>query len=860
MNETYRKILPIIICLLLGMAQNLRAFHIVGGEIELLHLQDFEYRINLIQYFDRAQTDNPGPDGQVTVFIFRNSDNSFVQQVTLPLISEETVNYTNPECAIGQLQTSRVLYSTDITLAPEVYDQPEGYYIVWERCCRNAEINNIENPIGSGMTYILEFPPVMVNGERFINSSPKLFPPLSDYACINQLFYTDFAGTDIDGDSITYRLQTPLNSSAQVALPIPQPKPHSTLLYANGSDIDNIILGTPSLAITDKGFITVNPTFTGLYVFSVLVEEFRDNVKIGELRRDFQMLVVDGCEPPDPPEAEVRLPGETEFYNEVDTIRFTVGDEEKCFQFLVIDEVGSNVTFEAQGVNFDGAFDDIFNFTSGPINEDGDTLQVEVCVPNCPYVQDIPYIIDLIASDDACPLPQKDTVRLIIEVQQPPNTSPFFAPSDFKPPIVVNERDIYIDTLTLMDTDLDSIDFYFYAPLFDPIQFGMSYQIVNNEPGLREVEFTWDTDCQKYFFGLTDHFDLGLVIEDYDECSRPSGDTLFYNLNVILPPNTSPILSSSLADNVIEIDISDPLVEFTLGAIDDDNDNITLSAFGDGFVLNSIGIAFDDAEGVSEVSSDFKLNPSCQALNITEDTAYNIFFVTEDEDLCREINTDTLAVTIAVSVPFNNKPDFKDYTNYELSVNVPFSLDIIASDIDGTLLGLDLLSPSLAPPSESFSFDRMFGDGQVVSELTWTPECSLLGEGRSPRDYPTFFLAWDDVCPEEKADTLFINFTVSELEVDYVNFSPPNVFTPNGDGVNDTFFLNGLQDPSSNLPPDNCEDQFKNIIIFDRNGKTVFTSNQRDFVWNGTNVPSSTYFYQIDYLNTEYKGTVTIIR
>ena len=234
--------------------------------------------------------------------------------------------------------------------------------------------------------------------------------------------------------------------------------------------------------------------------------------------------------------------------------------------------------------------------------------------------------------------------------------------------------------------------------------------------------------------------------------------------------------------------------------------------------------------------------------------------MTEDEDLCREINTDTLAVTINVAVPFNNKPEFNDYQNYELNVNVPFSLDIIANDIDGDFLELDLLSPSLVPPSESFTFNREFGAGQVVSELTWTPECYLLGEGRSPRTYSTFFLAWDDVCPNEKADTLLISFTVSELPVNYVDFNPPNVFTPNGDGFNDMFFLSGLDDPSANLPPDNCEDQFQNIIIFDRNGKTVFTSDNRDFIWNGANVPTSTYFYQIDYLNTKYKGTVTILR
>ena len=56
--------------------------------------------------------------------------------------------------------------------------------------------------------------------------------------------------------------------------------------------------------------------------------------------------------------------------------------------------------------------DDIFPFSEGSINSAGDTLKVEVCVSDCPYVQNEPYLIDLIAADDACPLLQRDTVRV----------------------------------------------------------------------------------------------------------------------------------------------------------------------------------------------------------------------------------------------------------------------------------------------------------------------------------------------------------------------------------------------------------------------------------------------------------------
>ena len=56
---------------------------------------------------------------------------------------------------------------------------------------------------------------------------------------------------------------------------------------------------------------------------SVKADEFRDGVKIGQARRDFQMLVVDGCNPPDPPEALVLVPGKNEFYSEDDMKQYS---------------------------------------------------------------------------------------------------------------------------------------------------------------------------------------------------------------------------------------------------------------------------------------------------------------------------------------------------------------------------------------------------------------------------------------------------------------------------------------------------------------------------------------------------------
>jgi len=81
----------------------------------------------------------------------------------------------------------------------------------------------------------------------------------------------------------------------------------------------------------------------------------------------------------------------------------------------------------------------------------------------------------------------------------------------------------------------------------------------------------------------------------------------------------------------------------------------------------------------------------------------------------------------------------------------------------------------------------------------------------------------------------------------------PNVFTPNGDGVNDKFVINGLE---------NCEK--KMLLVKDRSGKIIFQSQNYDNSWDGGNLPNGTYYYQFNYsinnINELRQGAVLIRR
>jgi gliding motility-associated-like protein len=107
-----------------------------------------------------------------------------------------------------------------------------------------------------------------------------------------------------------------------------------------------------------------------------------------------------------------------------------------------------------------------------------------------------------------------------------------------------------------------------------------------------------------------------------------------------------------------------------------------------------------------------------------------------------------------------------------------------------------------------------------------------------------------------------ISRTCTTIEVNFAgdhNFSLPNAFTPNGDGLNDSFCLQGW-----NV----CNAEFK-IMIFDRWGEKVFESGDPAFCWNGIFkgqlLNSDVYVYSVaakykDQTEVNKKGNITLIR
>ncbi len=836
------------------------AFHIVGGEIEFIYMSDGLYRINLIQYFDEAQEDNQQADPFVDVYIFRNGDNQLMSVHRLFQVSIENVEYTNIECARDELRTSRILYSFDVALSPSQYASAEGYYIQWERCCRNEAIDNIVDPDGTGMTYVLEIPPLMKDGKVFVNSSPILFKPLSDYACIDQLYYVEFTGVDPDGDSLVYSLTAPLNSSAVEAVPIPTPKEHLEVTFASGFSENNMVGGSPPLRISNRGLLTVKPDQTGLFVFAVKVEEYRDGEKIGEVRRDFQLLVVDGCEPPDPPVVDIDIPGDPTFDPDVDVLTYVASDVEKCFDFVVSNvTIGETISLRAEGVNFDEDLDEIFTLNQIPVGDGTSQLQIEACIPDCPPIRDEPFILDLIAADDACPLPQLDSLRLTIQVEPPPNSEPIATPG-MTSITLPEDSPLYTQLISAGDVDGDELDMTLYIEgVEDPSAVGFDLIDVVATPGSIQGTVTWDTDCETFDFSEIQNFNVGVIVNDNDICDLP-GDTVFIDATVILPPNTDPtvFLTTNLP---AEIDLGST-IDIDVFANDSDGDDITLTFIPGNFDAEFYGASFSTAIGNTNVSSNFLWDLSCDANRFIDGQQFELLFIADDDDKCKVKNFDTLRHVIQINYPENTSPDFDPIDqNLSLRVNEYAEIAISAFDADpDDEITIQFAEGVRQPSSESLELEPTTGQGRVTSILRWQPECSLLRANETSSLQDLIIQVSDNACPIANIDTIKLTVEIFDDSERQNSFLPPNIFTPNGDRLNDVFSLSGNTDPNQNLPPDNCDNIFEYIVITNRAGSPVFKSESRDFIWTGGGFPSGVYYYAIKYSNSEFKGFIHLMK
>ena len=300
------------LCVLMALGLEAQATHLVGGELYYTHLGGSNYLVTLKVYRDcgPANTLGTGFDDQVYIGMWDGTgqigDNDVL---TIPLTQS---NVSNVPVALGNpcgtpppdLCIEQAIYSTTVSLPATSY----GWDLVWQRCCRNPSISNLQNFGGTenpGATFVAHVPGTSVSSDATQNSSPVFqeLPPVA--VCANFDFVWDHSAIDPDGDELVYSFCAPLDGGGTgggngANSPVPNPPatpPYQEVEYIGGFSGTYPITSDPAMAIDPvTGVITGMPTSPGQYAIGICVSEYRDGELLSTTMRDFQFNVT-LCDP-----------------------------------------------------------------------------------------------------------------------------------------------------------------------------------------------------------------------------------------------------------------------------------------------------------------------------------------------------------------------------------------------------------------------------------------------------------------------------------------------------------------------------------------------------------------------------------
>jgi gliding motility-associated-like protein len=736
-------------------------------------------------YFDAVNGNPDAIDPTIRIHVFQKSNNAYIQTHTLPRVSDDNVPYTNPACAVGQLRTRRIGYSLDITLNPNVYNHPEGYYMVWERCCRNGVINNIINPGGAGQTFYLEFPPVVRNGQAFINSSPALFPPLSDYACVNQPFFFDFSGTDPDGDELRYSLTTPLNgfSTANEPAPVnPRPAPYPLVQFTPGIGVNNMVPGTPPLTVSPTtGILNLTASRSGLHVFAVRCEEFRNGIKIGEVRREFQLMVLN-CPTTTPPNIVAQTTAGVNL-GASDTLKFLVSDANRCANIVITDRDPNTVA----RVRFNPIAPSTLPPSVAPLSGTlvNGRLVLPLCFNECPSSLPVTYIFDAIVEDNSCAVPLLDTTRINVKILPAPNQAPTIVAN--MPRTTIRTYDTTIQagrpisfTLTGDDPNKDVITMAMQGIGFNPATIGINFPTTTGNPILTR-QFTWTPACNLLLPTEREKtYELKFTSVDTRRCQPSLRDSITVRIKVMNPQteNVPPKITTSLPNfNATNKTYYDTVfvgknISFDGLGTDVNGDTISFNLLGTGFNPTTLGVRFTNAVGKAPQTAKFSWTPPCNVLSSADLNGKNFRFsmIVQDRGTCRNPTFDTTYFEIFVKPVDNKKPAITSTLPFDTANKVYYDSILVGNTLNLPFKGTDPENDSIAFTLLGQGFDAaglgmrispQSGKAPQTGTLTWQTLCTHLTNNTTAKSYDLKVLVNDfDACGNKKFDTVTVRLRV----------------------------------------------------------------------------------------------------
>lgn len=269
---------------------------------------------------------------------------------------------------------------------------------------RNGGIVNIGNGNSDQQTFCIASE-IVISPFLGINNSVQFADcPCPAEACAGSKYCYNSQAYDPDGDSLSYELVPPLGVGCNaMSIPLVYQYPDA---YGGVLSIDPI---TGTLCWDA-------PSIIGEFNVAIVITEWRNGIKVGSVLRDMQITVFGSCTN-DPP--EIIKPNDT---------CIVAGDQLTFTVYATDPNTGDVITLEASGAPFQLATNNATytdNQAVAPDSADGTfTWQT-----TCNHIRSAPYELYFTATDDGTPVQLSDFEKVNVTVKAPAPTGLIATPS-----------------------------------------------------------------------------------------------------------------------------------------------------------------------------------------------------------------------------------------------------------------------------------------------------------------------------------------------------------------------------------------------------------------------------------------------
>ncbi|MFN8154245.1 MAG: gliding motility-associated C-terminal domain-containing protein [Bacteroidia bacterium] len=413
--------LRLLFLLFLSAPKLAQGYHIAGGDITTQWIGNNNFLLNLVLYRDCSNPSAANFDPTIIVSAYKKANNTLQDTFHIDLNSVVDLTLAGNGCVPPPaVCMQKGEYVRIINLPPLA----GGYYLVWERCCRNSTVTNLHQPDQTPMLFYHD-----VADPALQNSSPVFNSPPLPFTCVGQYFRFNFDATDADGDSLVYELSDPMaggytsnqdpnpfsafNSLGGQNLACPS-APYTATNWAAGFSVSNICGSiTPMVIDRQTGLVEGIPDFAGLFAMAVTVYEYRNGILIGQIRREIEFTVIP-CTGNNAPNLSASIKDADYEIYETDTLCFSISATDPDGDSIYMYHFGE-VFPQSPATGLQPPYA-LSHDTSGTAS-----VSTDFCwYTTCGQARDSVYHLRYEITDNGCPMPLLAVGKITIKVKDIP--------------------------------------------------------------------------------------------------------------------------------------------------------------------------------------------------------------------------------------------------------------------------------------------------------------------------------------------------------------------------------------------------------------------------------------------------------